>query len=87
MWSVFQQQTALSLSPEDRAEVERIRGEGLHLSHQVNRAHVLWCLDRRLPEAQILSVLGIGWETLWRTRADYLQGGLKQALRDLTSAG
>lgn len=80
LWGVLMHQTALCLSAEERAVVERIRRVGLHSSEQVNRAHVLWCLDRRLPEAQILAVLGIGWEALWRTRADYLQGGLAQAL-------
>ena len=41
---------------------------------------MLVCLDRGVPEAQVLTVLGVGCTTLWRTRAAYLQGGLELAL-------
>ena len=53
-------QTELHLSDEDRAVVEEIRSKGVHHSREVNRAHVLSCLDRGVAEAQIRSVLGIG---------------------------
>ncbi|MGZ5723698.1 MAG: helix-turn-helix domain-containing protein, partial [Caldimonas sp.] len=70
-------QTELHLSDEDRSVVEEIRSKGVHHSREVNRAHVLSCLDRAIPEAQIRSVLGIGRTALWRTRLAYLQGGVE----------
>lgn len=80
-------QTELRLSDEDRVVVEEVRSKGLHHSREVNRAHVLACLDRGVPESQILAVLGVGRTALWRTRAAYLQGGLELALFDVARPG
>jgi len=73
-------QTELNLSEEDRSIVQDIRSKGLHQAREVNRAHVLSCLDRGIPQAQIMAVLGIGRMAVWRARAAYLQGGLDLAL-------
>jgi len=81
------QQTGLHLREEDRAVVEEIRSKGLHHSREVNRAHMLSSLDRGVPEAQILAVLGVGRTALWRTRAAYLQGGLQLAVFDVARPG
>ena len=67
-------QTELHLNEEDRSVVEGIRSKGLDQSREVNRAHVLSCLDQGIPEAQILAVLEIERAAVWRTRAAYLQG-------------
>src|SRR5438105_14855402 len=80
-------QTELHLTDEDRAAVNKIRSKGVHHSREVNRAHVLSCLDRSIPEAQILSVLGIGRTALWRTRSAYLQGGVELAVFDVERPG
>ncbi|MEK8033969.1 helix-turn-helix domain-containing protein [Ideonella sp. DXS29W] len=80
-------QTELHLSPEDRAAVQAMRRKGVHHSREVNRAHILACLDAGLPEAQIIAVLGVGRTALWRTRAAYLQGGLELALFDVSRSG
>jgi hypothetical protein len=80
-------QTELHLSEEDRSVVEEIRSKGVHHSREVNRAHVLSCLDRGVPEAQIRSVLGIGRTALWRTRLAYLQGGVELAVFDVERPG
>ncbi|GKT21181.1 helix-turn-helix domain-containing protein [Acidovorax sp. SUPP3334] len=80
-------QTELHLSEGDRAVVEEIRSKGLRHSREVNRAHVLSCLDRGIPEAQILAVLGIGRTSLWRTRSAYLQGGVELAVFDVARSG
>jgi len=80
-------QTELQLSDADRVTVDAMRGKGVHQSRQLNRAHALACLDRGVPEAQILAILGMGRTTLWRTRAAYLQGGLEQALFDAARSG
>ncbi len=80
-------QTELHLSDEDRSMLEEIRSKGVHHSREGNRAHVLSCLDRAIPEAQILSVLGIGRTALWRTRAAYLQGGVELAVFDVERPG
>ena len=80
-------QTELHLTCEDRLVVEGIRSKGLHQSREVNRAHVLSCLDRGIPEAQIMQVLGIGRTALWRTRLAYLQGGVDLAVFDVARPG
>jgi transposase len=80
-------QTEMHLSGEDRRLIEEIRSKGLHYSREVNRAHVLSCLDRGVPEAQVMAVLGIGRTALWRARAAYLQGGLELALFDVARPG
>ena len=80
-------QTDLNLSLEDISAIDEIRGKGLHLAREVNRAHVLSCLNRGVPEAQIMAVLGIGRTALWRTRAAYLQGGLELAVFDVARSG
>ena len=80
-------QTELHLTDADRLVVDEIRGKGLHHSREVNRAHVLSCLDRGIPEAQIMEVLGIGRTALWRTRAAYLQGGVDLAVFDVARSG
>jgi hypothetical protein len=80
-------QTALHLTDEDRALVDEIRGKGLHQAREVNRAHVLSCLDRGVPEAQIMAVLGIGRTAVWRARAAYLQGGVDLAVFDVARSG
>jgi hypothetical protein len=80
-------QTELQLSPQDRQAVHELRSKGVHRSREVNRAHMLACLDAGLPEAQIIAVLGVGRTALWRTRAAYLQGGLELALFDMTRTG
>ena len=80
-------QTELNLSEEDRSLVEGIRSKGFHQAREVNRAHVLSCLDRGVPETQIMAVLGIGRTAVWRTRGAYLQGGLDLALFDVERSG
>jgi hypothetical protein len=80
-------QTELNLSEEDRAAIEAIRSKGVHQSREVNRAHVLSCLDRDVPESQIMAVLGIGRTAVWRARAAYLQGGLALAVFDMQRTG
>lgn len=80
-------QTELNLSEEDRTIVQGIRSKGLHQAREVNRAHVLSCLDRGVPESQIMAVLGIGRTAVWRARGAYLQGGLDLALFDVERSG
>jgi transposase len=80
-------QTELHLTDEDRLVVDEIRSKGLHHSREVNRAHVLSCLDQGIPEAQIMAVLGIGRTAVWRARAAYLQGGLELAVFDVARSG
>ena len=80
-------QTELHLTDEDRVRVDAIRSKGLHHSREVNRAHVLSSLDRGVPEAKIMAVLGMGRTAVWRTRAAYLQGGVELAVFDVARSG
>ena len=80
-------QTELSLSKHERKLVESFRSKGKHMAREFNRAHILAALDRKIPEGQIMEVLGVGRTAIWRTRAAYLEGGLEYALRDLERPG
>ncbi len=80
-------QTELHLTDADRTTVDEIRSKGVHHAREVNRAHALSCLDRGLPEAQILEVLGMGRTALWRTRSAYVQAGVELAVFDIGRSG
>ena len=80
-------QTELRLSAADRLTAEAIRAKGTHPAREVNRAHILLALDRQVPEAQVMAVLGVARMMIWRTRAAYLDGGLELALRDAQRSG
>ena len=80
-------QTELSLSKRERVMVEEFRSKGSHMAREFNRAHILSALDRKVPERQIMDVLGVGRTAIWRTRAAYLQGGLEFALHDVARPG
>jgi len=80
-------QTELRLTDADRATVDAIRSKGVHHAREVNRAHALSCLDRGVPEAQILEVLGMGRTALWRTRSAYVQAGVELAVFDVARSG
>ncbi len=62
-------QTELHLSAEDREWIELYRSKGVRHAREVNRAHILGALDRKVPEAQIMAVLGVGRTAIWRTRS------------------
>lgn len=80
-------QTELHLTDEDRELIESYRAKGLRHAREVNRAHVLSALDRGIPEAQIMAVLGVGRTVIWRTRAAYLEGGVAFAVHDVARPG
>lgn len=80
-------QTELNLLPDDRVTLEAIRAKGMHSARAVNRAHVLLALDRKIADAQVMAVLGVGRMMIWRTRAAYFDGGLELALRDVQRPG
>ena len=80
-------QTELHLTDGDREVIESYRAKGLHQAREVNRAHVLSALDRGVPEARIMEVLGVGRTVIWRTRAAYREGGAEYALRDVARPG
>ena len=80
-------QTDLCLTKKDREALESFRSKGSHMAREVNRAHILAALDQKVPESQIMAVLGVGRTAIWRTRAAYLQDGLEFALRDAPRPG
>lgn len=67
--------------------IDSYRGKGLHYAREVNRAHILSALDRVIPEAQIMAVLGVGRTAIWRTRSAYLEGGAECSLCDVAHPG
>lgn len=80
-------QTELRLRPKDRQTLEAFRSKGHHMARELNRAHILAALDGKIPESQIMEVLGVGRTAIWRTRAAYLEGGLEFALQDVPRPG
>jgi len=80
-------QTELKLSQKDRRTLQEVRSKGNHMARELNRAHILAALDRKIPESRIMEVLGVGRTAIWRTRAAYLEGGLEFALQDVTRPG
>ena len=80
-------QTELSLSKQERKAVDAFRSKGAHMAREFNRAHILAALDRKVPEREIMEVLGVGRTAIWRTRASYLEGGLEFALQDVARPG
>jgi transposase len=80
-------QTEFRLSRQEREAVRGFRSKGEHMAREFNRAHILAALDRRIPERQIMEVLGVGRTAIWRTRAAYLERGLEYALRDMQRPG
>ena len=80
-------QTELKLSKREREVVQEFRSKGERMAREFNRAHILWALDRSIPERQIMEVLGVGRTAIWRTRAAYLEGGLEFALHDVARPG
>src|SRR6266446_2274845 len=79
--------TKLNLTKRDRRVVNELRSKGTHMAREVNRAHILAALDRKVPENQIMEVLGVGRTAIWRTRRAYLQGGVDFALKDVPRPG
>jgi len=80
-------QTELSLTKKERKAVDAFRSKGAHMAREFNRAHILAALDRKVPEREIMDVLGVGRTAIWRTRVAYLEGGLDFALQDLARPG
>lgn len=80
-------QTELHLSDEDRELVQSYRAKGLHHAREINRAHILSALDRGIPEALIMEVIGVGRTAIWRTRSAFLEGGVEYAVCDAARSG
>jgi len=80
-------QTELKLTKQERKAVDAFRSKGAHMGREFNRAHILAALDRKVPEREIMEVLGVGRTAIWRTRSAYLEGGLDFALQDVARPG
>ena len=80
-------QTTLILKPEDREKLQIFRSKGLRHARELNRAHILLALDRKIPEAAIQTLLGVGRTAIWRTRSAYCERGLDYALYDVARPG
>ena len=59
-------QTELKLSKHERKAVDAFRSKGAHMAREFNRAHILAALDRKIPEREIMEVLGVGRTAIWR---------------------
>jgi transposase len=57
------------------------------LAREVNRAHILAAVDRKISDEQISQVLGVSRMVIWRTRSAFHEKGLDYALRDVSRSG
>lgn len=80
-------QLDLQLKPEDRRALQAFRRKGLHLSREVNRAHILLALAGKVSDATIAAVLGVERTAIGRTRSAYCERGLDYALHDVARQG
>lgn len=80
-------QTELCLGEEELRQLESFRSRGWHRAREINRAHILVGLHKKIPEASLMQVLGVARTALWRTRAAYHEGGWPYAVHDLPRPG
>ena len=80
-------QAEIHLSEEDEAALKAFRSKGQHMAREINRAHLLLALDKKVPESVIMQVLGVGRTAIWRTRSAYVEKGLDYALYDVARPG
>lgn len=84
---VVMQESTFHLTANDRNCVDEFRTKGVHNAREVNRAHILACLDQGVSLANIMAVLGVGRTAVWRCRAAYFQGGWELAVFDQARSG
>lgn len=80
-------ESAFRLTEDERACVDEVRTKGVHNAREVNRAHILACLDQGVSPANIMAVLGVGRTAVWRCQAAYLHGGWQLAVFDQARSG
>lgn len=81
----------LSLTPEQRAELEELTRSGACLARVQAKARLLLLTDRsqgrRRPDAEVAEALGLNRSTVVRTRRRFAGGGLPAALYDRPRPG
>lgn len=64
-------QTEIHLTEEDKVALKAFRSKGQHMAREINRAHILLALDKKVAESLIMEVLGAERTAIWRTRSAY----------------
>lgn len=72
----------VTLTPEERRELQSLLGGGQAKIRQVRRAHILLLADEGGTDAAIAQALHCGPSTVERTRRRFVEGGLPRALTE-----
>lgn len=78
---------AVKLADEERAALITLTKKGTIAARKLARAHILRLADEGKPDADIVTVLGVGLSTVERTRKKYVEGGLEYALSERPRPG
>jgi transposase len=76
---------AIQLSLEDRAALRQLRRRGKRPARILTRAQILLLVDAGYSAQEIRAIVATSASTIWRTKIQYQEGGLAQALNE--SAG
>lgn len=77
----------VTLTSEERAEVEALGRKGVISVRKMHRARMLLLADDGKPDKEIARVVGVGCSTVERTRKRFVEGGLPLALNELPRVG
>jgi len=72
----------LQLTPEDVKALKAFTRSGSKNVREVNRAYILLWLHKGKKMAEIEELLDVERTAIWRTKKNYLENGLNQAIKD-----
>lgn len=77
----------IQLSAEEQKTLDRVLNKGKIGARVLKRAHILRMVNGGKSDAEIVSALGVGDVSIYRTRKRYLEGGLERALYEKARPG
>lgn len=73
----------VTLNQDERAELEQLTEQGKHSARRIRRAQILLMSDNRAYEDQeIAEILNVSTSTIYRTKRDFVEYGLADALEE-----
>ena len=77
----------VTLSEEDRKELESMTKRGKHGARVITRARILLLLDEGKKQEEVIAALGTTSPTVWRISKRYCEEGLSAALEEKPRPG
>lgn len=77
----------LQLTPEHVEALKRFTRSGNKNAREINRAYILLWLHKGKKMAEIEDFLDVERTAIWRTKKNYLEKGLDQAIKDSPRSG